>query len=105
MLEKIEEIKATALKQLDSIDNIRDLESWRVQYLGKKSPLTQILRGLSSLSIDERKAVGAAANKVKNELENGANIKTQALREAQLTSDTSGDAIDISLPGRPYPAG
>ena len=54
MLEKIEEIKATALKQLDSIDNIRDLESWRVQYLGKKSPLTQILRGLSSLSLDER---------------------------------------------------
>ena len=105
MLEKIEEIKAAALNQLDGIDNTRDLESWRVQYLGKKSPLTQILRGLASLSIEERKAAGAAANKVKSELENGAKTKTQSLRQAQLTSATSGEAIDISLPGHPYPVG
>ena len=64
MLEKIEEIKAEALKQLDGIDNVKDLEVWRVHYLGKKSPLTQILRSLGTLSIDERKAVGAGANQV-----------------------------------------
>lgn len=105
MLEKIEEIKSAALKQLDGIDNTRDLESWRVQYLGKKSPLTQILRSLSTLSIEERKAAGAAANKIKKELENRIESKIQSLRQAQLTSAASGEAIDISLPGRPYPAG
>ncbi len=105
MLEKIEEIKSEALKQLDGIDNVRDLESWRVHYLGKKSPLTGILRGLATLSIEERKAVGAAANKVKTLLEDSAGQKGQSLREAQLTSEAAREAIDISLPGRPYPVG
>lgn len=105
MLEKIEEIKAEALKQLDGISDVKDLESWRVQYLGKKSPLTQILRSLSTLSIDERKAVGAAANRLKTLLDDSVGQKSQALRNAQLTSETAGETLDISLPGRPYPVG
>ena len=105
MLDKIEEIKTAALQQLEGIDNTKNLESWRVQYLGKKSPLIQILRGLANLSIEERKAVGAAANKVKNELESSASQKNQTLREAQLTSSATGETVDISLPGRPLPVG
>jgi phenylalanyl-tRNA synthetase alpha chain len=105
MLNKIEEIKTAALQQLSGIDNTKDLETWRVQYLGKKSQLTQILRNLANLSIEERKAAGAAANKVKRELESEASQKNQALREAQLTSSTTGELVDISLPGRPLPVG
>lgn len=105
MLAKIEEIKAEALKQLDGIDNARDLESWRVHYLGKKSPLTRILRSLATLSIEEKKAVGAASNQLKVLLENSAVQKGQALRDASLASDATRESIDISLPGRPYPVG
>ena len=105
MLEKIEDIKTEALKQIDGIDNVKDLESWRVHYLGKKSPLTQILRGLATLSIEERKAVGAAANQLKTLLENSAVQKGQSLRDVQLKSESQKEVIDISLPGRPYPAG
>ena len=102
MLNEIEKIKTEAQKQLAGINNSKDLEAWRVHYLGKKSPLTQILRGLTSLSIEERKAVGAAANQVKNLLETSVAEKGQALREAQLKSATQKESIDISLPGRPY---
>ncbi len=105
MLEKIEEIKAVALKQLDGINDARDLESWRVHYLGKKSPLTLILRSLSTLSIEEKKAVGAASNQLKVLLESSAVQKVQSLRDARLTSEATREAIDISLPGRPYPVG
>jgi phenylalanyl-tRNA synthetase alpha chain len=105
MLEQLEGIKSTALKQLEGIDNIKDLESWRVHYLGKKSPLTQMLRSLATLPIEERKAVGASANQVKAILENGVQQKNQALREAQLAAKAKEETIDISLPGRPYPAG
>jgi phenylalanyl-tRNA synthetase alpha chain len=105
MLDKIEEIKAAALKQLEGIDNIKDLESWRVQYLGKKSPLTGILRSLATLSIDERKQVGAAANKTKALLENSAEEKGRSFRDARLKSETAGESVDISLPGRPVPRG
>ncbi|MFC1901507.1 phenylalanine--tRNA ligase subunit alpha [Chloroflexota bacterium] len=105
MLEKFEEIKTAALKQLSGIDNIKDMEAWRVQYLGKKSPLTQILRNLAALPIEERKAAGASANQTKNFLEDSAGRKGQTLREAQLKAEAGKEAIDISLPGRPYPVG
>jgi phenylalanyl-tRNA synthetase alpha chain len=105
MKEKIEEIKTEALERLNGITDGKELEAWRVHYLGKKSPLTQILRGLAALGIEERKAVGAAANQLKNLLEESAAQKGQALREQQLTSEAQKESVDISLPGRPYVAG
>ncbi|MGD0780238.1 MAG: phenylalanine--tRNA ligase subunit alpha [Dehalococcoidales bacterium] len=105
MLKEIEKIKTEALKQLGVISNPKDLEAWRVHYLGKKSPLTQILRGLTALSIEDRKAVGAAANQLKNLLETSAGEKGQALRETQLKSAAQKESIDISLPGRPLSIG
>ena len=105
MTDKIEEIKTEALKQLECISYARDLEAWRVHYLGKKSPLTQILRGLTALSIEERKAVGAAANQLKNRLETSAGEKAQSLREAQLKTEAQKESVDISLPGRPCTVG
>jgi phenylalanyl-tRNA synthetase alpha chain len=101
MLNKIEEIKSEALKQLAGINEARELEAWHVQYLGKKSPLTQILRGLSALSIEEKKAVGTASNQLKNLLETVSGEKAAALKEAALKAAGQKEAIDISLPGRP----
>jgi phenylalanyl-tRNA synthetase alpha chain len=105
MSEPIEELKQKALLELEGIDNAKDLESWRVHYLGKKSPLTQILRSLATLSIEERKAVGASANQAKAFLEDSAAQKGHALREAQLAAKSREEITDISLPGRPFPVG
>jgi phenylalanyl-tRNA synthetase alpha chain len=105
MLNKIEKIKTEALKQLAGINEVKELEAWRVQYLGKKSPLTQILRGLSALSIEEKKAVGAAANQLKNLLESVSGEKAETLREAGLKAAGQKEAIDITLPGRPLSVG
>ena len=105
MSQQVEELKQKALAELKGIDNIKDLESWRVRYLGKKSPLTGILRGLAALSIEERKAVGAAANQLKVLLEGVSTEKAQALREGQIKAAAQQESVDITLPGRPWPAG
>jgi phenylalanyl-tRNA synthetase alpha chain len=105
MLTKIEEIKQEALQRLDSIGNVKDMEAWRIQYLGKKSPLTQILRSLGTLSLEDKKSLGAAANQLKTYLEERAAQKEQALRDSELNRASAGESFDISLPGRPYPAG
>ena len=105
MQQQLEELKSNALRELESIDNTRELESWRVKYLGKKGPLTGILRSLATLPLDDRKAVGASANQVKKLLEDNLKQKEQALRDKQLAADTEKEAIDITLPGRPFPAG
>jgi phenylalanyl-tRNA synthetase alpha chain len=105
MKEQIDSIKQEALGSLQGISDAKDLEAWRVKYLGKKSPLTQILRGLSGLAIEERKSVGAAANAARSLLEKSAAERTQALRTAELATQAGAEAVDISLPGRPYAAG
>lgn len=102
MLDQLNELKSTALKELEAISQTKELEAWRVRYLGKKSQLTSILRGLAQLPIEERRQVGAQANRIKAEFEERLEQKSQLLKQAGMTG---GEAIDITLPGRPYPAG
>ncbi len=104
MSDEIEELKLKALRELEGIDNIKQLESWRVHYLGKKSELTQILRGLGSLPPEQRKVIGAPVNEVKANLEDSLRQREQALREAELAS-VKREAIDVTLPGHPLPIG
>ena len=104
MLEQIEGLRLKALRELEGIDSTKELEAWQVGYLGRKSNLTQVLRSLATLPLKERKVVGARANEVRAALEAGLGQKEQALREAQLTS-AEREAIDITLPGRPFPVG
>jgi phenylalanyl-tRNA synthetase alpha chain len=105
MQSQLETLKSQALTELAGITDIKELESWRVRYLGKKSELTQTLRSLASLPVDERKAVGAQANELKALLENSFEQRKQALTEAHLATVASKEVIDITLPGRPFPIG
>jgi len=105
MLKQLEDLQLNALQELEGINNIKELESWRVHYLGRKSHLTNILRSLAALSLEEKKAVGARANEVKSFLEDGLRQKGQALRELGLVTSTEGEHIDVTLPGRHFPIG
>ena len=69
MLQQLEELKLKASQELESINDIRELEEWRVRYLGRKSHLTTVLRSLATLSLEEKKAVGALANEVRQKLD------------------------------------
>jgi phenylalanyl-tRNA synthetase alpha chain len=105
MISELEELLANALWELEAITRDKELEAWRVRYLGKKSQLTTILRGLTGLSMDERKKVGALANRIKTELENNYEQKIKLLREDQLVSAVGAESLDITLPGRILPLG
>lgn len=110
MIERIEEIKNNALRELDAASESQDLEQWRVRYLGRKSELTNVLRGLANLPIEDRKAAGAAANRAKNELETRLSEKLEGL-DSPIQVKTSGKGsakpahADITLPGRPVSNG
>ena len=86
MSQNPEQLKQEALKELDSLGDTEALEAWRVRYLGRKGELTAILRSLSGLPEDERRAVGASANKVKASLE-------KSLEEKQVASISGTESI------------
>ncbi len=104
-IQQLEELKTKALAELDDFTDVKRLWSWRVRYLGKKSRLTDILRGLAGLSLEEKKVVGAAANKLKVTLEDAFKQREQALRDRQVVASAEEEVVDISLPGRFQPVG
>ena len=105
MQEELERLEATALAELSQVDAHSQLEEWRVRYLGKKSALTAVLRGLASLSHEERREFGARANILKATLQQKHAEAEEALSLSSLTKAAEDAAIDISLPGRPQPLG
>src|SRR4030043_366708 len=61
MPEQLEELRLQASDELRRISDSKELELWRIRYLGRKSKLSLILRSLSDLPLDERKSIGAIA--------------------------------------------
>jgi phenylalanyl-tRNA synthetase alpha chain len=105
MLERLKSLHAQALDELGKVDNSRELESWRVRALGKKSELTQILRSLAKLPLEERPMMGTQANEIKRALESSLREKEKLLQEAFLSSPVESQSLDVTLPGRRFPAG
>lgn len=100
MIERIESLGAEGERVLAAAQNASDLEAARVRFLGRKSDLTQILRGLKDLAPDERAQVGARANETRARLE-----AAFAATEARLATESPGEARDVTLPGRRPPVG
>jgi phenylalanyl-tRNA synthetase alpha chain len=101
-IQDIYEIKSRAFKELENISSFEEIEEWRINYLGKKSELTEFLRLLPSFSLEERREAGSVANRVKNELESAFTDKKSSLL---CRADTAGEKLDITLPGKPFPQG
>jgi len=105
MAKRLVDLRAEAVEELVKINNIKDLDSWKIRFLGKKSKLAQILHSLAKLPIEERREVGAQANKVKMALESSLAEKRNTLQEASLLSSLQQDKLDVTLPGRPVSSG
>ena len=101
---QIEELESKALDGLQAVFDLEALDDWRISFLGRRGELTQILRGLGSLPADERPAAGAAANAVRQSLQQALSEREDAIKRAASESDPV-DAIDVTLPGWPAPRG
>lgn len=100
MQEKLLAIKETAFNEISASENSAALEEIRVKYLGKKGELTTILRGMGSLSPEERPIVGKLVNEVKSEVEEKLEEAVRKIREKEKNIKLSSEVIDISLPGK-----
>jgi len=99
MKTEINKIKNLALEKIGKAKSVADLENLKIKYLGRKSDLTNILRGLKDLSVSERKEIGEDANKTRKEIETG--IKNQELRikNIEFGDIEEKEKIDVTYPG------
>ena len=100
MQEKLNKILEEAKKQIEAASTHEQTEDIRVRYLGKKGELTAILRGMGSLSPEERKTTGQMANSVRGDIEKLLQDKFEAVRSAAKEAKFRTEKIDVTEPGK-----
>ena len=103
--QSIDELVQTALGELQGIDDPESLDQWRVSYLGRRGSLTQVLRGIAQLDVEQRREAGALGNQAKRTLEERLEQRVQQVNQTQLEQAFIRDQLDVTLPGRPSPIG
>jgi len=105
MRDRLEALREEALAGIAAAQDVCALQELRVRYLGKKGALTEILRGMGSLPPEERPRVGELANEVRRTLEAALAERQVVLERAALEARLAAERLDVTLPGRPVPAG
>ncbi|KON86806.1 phenylalanine--tRNA ligase [Sporosarcina globispora] len=105
MQERLKELQTEALEKISTAADLKELNDIRVSYLGKKGPITEVLKGMGKLSAEERPKMGALANEVRDSIAAGIEEKQKHLEEAAVQEKLAAEKIDVTLPGRPVKTG
>ncbi|CAN7177239.1 phenylalanine--tRNA ligase subunit alpha [Peribacillus frigoritolerans] len=105
MQERLLELQEEALQKVAAASELKELNEVRVAYLGKKGPITEVLRGMGKLSAEERPKIGALANEVREAIATKIEEKQKALETAAVNAKLATETIDVTLPGRPVNKG
>lgn len=105
MQERLKELQAEALAKVEQADDLKALNEIRIAYLGKKGPITEVLRGMGKLSAEERPVIGQLANDVRAAIQEKLEAKQERLEKLEVEKKLAAETIDVTLPGRPINAG
>lgn len=99
MKEALEKIRQTAASELAKCVDIKEVDTLRVKFLGKKGELTAILKQMGGLSAEERPKMGQLANEVRAAIETALSEKLADLKEKALELQLQAEKIDVTMPG------
>ncbi len=105
MREKLKEIMLNCEKSISSIADLKELEELRLNVMGKKGELTQLLKSLGTLSPEERPAAGQMVHEAREKIEaHIENAKKTFLTKAQ-SAKILAEEIDVTMPGAKFELG
>ena len=99
-MNELDALVASAAQAFSAAATPVDLENAKAQFLGKSGRITELMKGLGALPVDEKKARGAVINSAKQAIEASLTERRQALADAELTLQLRAEALDVTLPGR-----
>ncbi|MEK3933961.1 phenylalanine--tRNA ligase subunit alpha [Sporosarcina sp. FSL W7-1349] len=105
MEQQLNELKEQALAKINEATTPKELNDVRVAYLGKKGPITDLLKGMGKLPAKERPKMGALVNVVRETVTEVLEERMVVLEEQAINEQLAKEAIDITLPGRPIRTG
>lgn len=98
-------LKQEATQGISAAETLEQLEQLRVNYLGKKGQLPQVLGGMGKLAAADRPRVGATANQVKEAIQESLERKKADLQQAQIQAQLEAETLDVTMPGVYRPIG
>ena len=99
-MQTLDDLKAEATAAIQSAADPVALEKLRVEWLGKKGLVTDLLKSLGKLDADERPKVGAEINAVKQLLNEQISERKESLQRAAIAAQLAAESLDVTLPGR-----
>jgi len=96
---KVKQLIEEAGAALDAVSSLKELDDIRVRYLGKKGEVTALLKGLGTLSAQERPAAGQAVNRARKTVEELLEEKKSVMQAVERERSLKSQTVDISLPG------
>ena len=99
-MQALDDLKAEATAAIESAEDSAALEKLRVEWLGKKGRVTDLLKSLGQLAADERPKVGAEINAVKQLLNEQIGEHKETLQQAAIAAQLAAESLDVTLPGR-----
>ena len=100
MKEKLEQLKAEALRQIEASDALEKLNDVRVSFLGKKGELTSVLKGLKDVAPEERPKVGQLVNETRAQIEEVLEAAVKKMEKAAREAQLKAEVIDVTLPAK-----
>lgn len=98
-------LKQEVLEKIAAAQSPKELNDVRVAYLGKKGPITDLLKGMGKLSAEERPKMGALVNEIRQEVTGSLEERSVILEEQAVEAQLANETIDVTLPGRPVQIG
>lgn len=99
-MENIDNLKNHTLDAINKAQDLKSLDEVRVSVLGKKGAITELMKGLAALSVEEKKEMGKNLNILKAEIEKALEAKREGLSVAELNAKLASEKIDVTLPIR-----
>ncbi|KGI85834.1 MULTISPECIES: phenylalanine--tRNA ligase subunit alpha [Exiguobacterium] len=100
MKEQLEQLQQEALHEIQAASSQKELNDVRIKYLGKKGPMTEVLRGMGKLSPEERPVVGELVNTVRTTIQDTLEARIEEVKAVELEAKLAAETIDVTLPGR-----
>ena len=97
---KLEEMLLTAKTEIDACSTHTELNDKKAFYLGKKSPLNELMKTMASLSVEEKKELGMEINNFKKQIEVLVQEKRKAIDEELIRLKLESETIDVTMPGK-----
>ncbi len=99
MKEKLQAIRDNAIAKINEAQDLDALNEIKVNILGKKSELTQVLKGMKDVAPEDRPKVGQMVNEAREEIETTLNEKITNINRMLRTEKMKRETIDVTLPG------